>query len=127
MNANDLAKKAKENRQRLDAEKRAREKAEDTQREKEREKAVVWEINDRQKRVEKQILDAVGNGQDGITVRLGNVYRETIDTIKEDLKKQDFLVQEERVWVEADNGDPNSGEGRCNAHSIYYLKISWKK
>lgn len=45
--------------------------------------------------------------------------------LKEELESLGYKVSLNNRWVDAERGDPDSGEGRCDAHREYWLDVSW--
>lgn len=83
-------------------------------------KTLEWEYNNITTEIEK----SADRGYASYT-KSGWNDGELVKAIKKKFENIGFTVKEESSFVDADNGDPDSGEGRCDAHWHYTLTFSW--
>jgi hypothetical protein len=82
---------------------------------------LTWEINNFITAIEK----AADAGKSSIveTRCNGNL----VDAIKSHFQKMGYTVTVESEYIEAERGDPDSGEGQHDSYVSYEITISWKK
>lgn len=73
-----------------------------------------------------EIEAAVNKGSKSVVLKFGGHY-EMADRIQKELEKLGYTFKDEDYHVDADSGDRDSGEGRCDAHWVYNRRAVWGK
>lgn len=74
----------------------------------------------------RKIAYNVEHGLKTLELEYGSNNGEVADAVSIYLRDLGYDVSCKRKFYEADSGDPDSGEGRCDSHWEYSLIVSWE-
>jgi len=87
-------------------------------------RAISYFENIELKEIRESLLKNAQQGLNFFVFKYEN-YDKITELIKEFAKQNKLTYIDSSYWVDADNGDPDSGEGRCFAHGVNQATLTW--